>query len=183
LPDVRVISRLSAELSEPEEQELRTLCERAWSAKGGQFRPTDWQAARGGRHFVVADAGAVIAHAAVVDRTLEWDGRPLRTGYVEAVATLPTQQRRGLGSAVMHAVAAFLDERYELGALDTGSPEFYERLGWLRWRGRTGVRTPEGVRLTPEEDGKVLVRLSETSLHLRDDGLLVCDGRRPGDPW
>jgi aminoglycoside 2'-N-acetyltransferase I len=142
-----------------------------------------WQATRGGRHFVLAEAGAVVAHAAVVDRTLEWDGRPLRTGYVEAVATLPGRQRQGLGSAVMRAVAAFVDERYELGALDTATPEFYERLGWVRWPGRTGVRRPEGIGLTPEEDGKVLLRLAGTPLDLREDGLLVCDGRRPGEPW
>ncbi|HEY7258923.1 MAG TPA: GNAT family N-acetyltransferase [Gaiellales bacterium] len=183
MPDLRVGSRLSAELGELEQLELRVLCERAWAAKGGEFEPTHWQAALGGRHFVVAEAGVVVAHAAVVDRTLEWNGRPLRTGYVEAVATLPERQGEGLGSAVMHAVTAFVDRRYELGALDTGTPEFYEPLGWVRWPGRTGVRRPDGVRLTPEEDGKVLVRLTETCPDLRADGLLVCDGRRPGDPW
>jgi aminoglycoside 2'-N-acetyltransferase I len=183
LPDTRVVSRRSAELSAAEELELRTLCERAWAGKGGEFPPVAWRAALGGTHFVLADAGAVVAHAAVVDRTLEWDGRPLRTGYVEAVATLPGRQRQGLGSVVMRAVAAFLDERYELGALDTATPGFYEPLGWVRWPGRTAVRRPDGVRLTPEEDGKVLVRFSETSLDLRENGLLVCDGRRPGQPW
>ena len=180
---MRVFSRPSAELSEPEERELQTLCERAWVAKGSEFRPVAWQAARGGMHFVIAEAGAVVAHAAVVDRTLEWDGRPLRTGYVEAVATLPGRQGQGLGSAVMRAVTAFVDDRYELGALDTATPEFYERLGWVRWPGRTGVRRPEGIQLTPDEDGKVLLRLSGTSLDLRQDGLLVCDGERPDEPW
>jgi aminoglycoside 2'-N-acetyltransferase I len=180
---MRVITRPSAELSEAEERELQTLCERAWIAKGSTFRPVAWRAARGGRHFFIAEAGAVVAHAAVVDRTLEWDGRALRTGYVEAVATVPGRQGEGLGSAVMRAVTAFVDDRYELGALDTATPEFYERLGWVRWPGRTGVRTPEGVRLTPEEDGKVLVRLPGTSAELGEDGLLVCDGRRPGEPW
>jgi aminoglycoside 2'-N-acetyltransferase I len=179
LPDVRI----SAELGEREEAELRTLCELAWIAKGSEFRASDWRAALGGTHFVVADGGAVVAHAAVVDRTLEWDGRPLRTGYVEAVATLPGRQGQGLASAVMHAVNAYVDERYELGALDTATPGFYERLGWVRWPGRTGVRTPEGVRPTPAEDGKVLLRISEAAPELRKDGLLVCDGGRPGDPW
>lgn len=180
---MRVITRASAELSEREERELRTLCERAWAAKGSEFRPVAWEAARGGTHFVIAPEGAVVAHAAVVDRTLEWDGRPLRTGYVEAVATLPERQAQGLGSAVMRAVSAFVDERYELGALDTATPGFYERLGWVRWPGRTGVREPDGVRLTPEEDGKVLVRARGTALDVREDGLLVCDDGRPGDPW
>jgi aminoglycoside 2'-N-acetyltransferase I len=180
---MQVVTRLSAELAEPEERELRTLCELAWVAKGSEFRPVAWQAARGGTHFLIAEAGAVVAHAAVVDRTLEWDGRALRTGYVEAVATLPGRQGEGLGSAVMRAVTAFVDERYELGALDTATPGFYERLGWARWPGRTGVREPDGVRLTPEEDGKVLVHLPGASLELRGDGLLVCDGGRPGEPW
>jgi aminoglycoside 2'-N-acetyltransferase I len=183
LPDVHVITRPSAELTQPEERELQMLCERAWVVKGSAFRPVAWQAARGGRHFIIAEAGSVVAHAAVVDRTLEWDGRPLRTGYVEAVATVPGRQGEGLGSAVMRAVTRFIDERYELGALDTATPEFYERLDWVRWPGRTAVRTPESVRLTPEEDGKVLVHFTGTSLELREDGLLVCDGRRPGDPW
>jgi aminoglycoside 2'-N-acetyltransferase I len=80
-------------------------------------------------------------------------------------------------------VNAYVDERYELGALDTATPGFYERLGWVRWPGRTGVRTPEGVRPTPAEDGKVLLRISEAAPELRKDGLLVCDGGRPGDPW
>jgi aminoglycoside 2'-N-acetyltransferase I len=177
------VSRPTAELSESEERELQILCERAWIAKGSEFPPIAWQAALGGRHFLVAEAGAVIAHAAVVDRTLEWDGRSLRTGYVEAVATLPGRQGEGVGSAVMRAVAEFVDERYELGALDTATPEFYERLGWVRWPGRTGVRRPDGVRLTPAENGKVLVRLTRVPLDLHEDGLLVCDDRRPGEPW
>jgi len=180
---MHVITRPSAELSEPEERELQTLCERAWTAKGSYFSPVAWRAALGGMHFVVAEAGVVVAHAAVVDRTLEWDGRPLRTGYVEAVATMPERQRGGLGSAVMRAVNAFIDERYELGALNTATPEFYAQLGWVPWPGRTGVRRPGGVRLTPNEYGKVLVHLSEGSPELRDDALLVCDGGRPGEPW
>jgi hypothetical protein len=145
LPDVHVITRPSAELTQPEERELQMLCERAWVAKGSAFRPVAWQAARGGRHFIIAEAGGVVA--------------------------------------VMRAVTRFIDQRYELGALDTATPEFYERLDWVRWPGRTAVRTPESVRLTPEEDGKVLVHFTGTSLELREDGLLVCDGRRPGDPW
>ena len=180
---MRVLTRPSASLSDPEERELQTLCERAWVAKGSVFPPVAWQAARGGMHFVIAEAGAVVAHAAVVDRTLEWDGRPLRTGYVEAVATLPGRQGEGYGSAVMRAVTAFVDDRYELGALNAATPGFYERLGWIRWPGRTAVRRPEGVQPTPEECGKVLVWLCGTSLELREDGLLVCDGRRPGEPW
>jgi hypothetical protein len=96
---------------------------------------------------------------------------------------MPERQRGGLGSAVMRAVNAFIDERYELGALNTATPEFYAQLGWVPWPGPTGVRRPEGVRLTPDEYGQVFVHLSEGSPELRDDALLVCDGGRPGEPW
>ena len=60
----------------------------------------------------------------------------MRTGYVEAVATWPEQQGNGYATEVMGAVASgqVLDERYELGALDTGLSRFYERLGWEVWR-------------------------------------------------
>ena len=71
-------------------------------------------------------------------------GRPLRTAYVEAVATAPSFQRRGYASAVMRRIAAEI-AGYELGALSKGSHSFYERLGWERWRGPLAIRTDEGL--------------------------------------
>jgi aminoglycoside 2'-N-acetyltransferase I len=82
----------------------------------------------------------------------------------------------------MRDVNAIVDAGFELGALDTGIPAFYERLGWALWPGHTGVREPHGVRLTPEEDGNVLVRLPGRQLAAGPASLLVCDWR-PGDPW
>ena len=61
-----------------------------------------------------------MSHASVVERILESGEHAMRTGYVEAVATWPEQQGNGYATEVMGAVARVLDERYELGALDTG---------------------------------------------------------------
>src|SRR5207245_10210806 len=51
---------------------------------------------------VAHEVGAeIVAHAAVVARELHVGGRPVRTGYVEAVATDPHRQGNGFGSRVM----------------------------------------------------------------------------------
>jgi aminoglycoside 2'-N-acetyltransferase I len=126
--------------------------------------------------------GEIVAHASVVERELHVDGRPLRTGYVEAVATAPERQGRGLGSLVMDDVTAYVRERFELGALGTGRVSFYERLGWLAWKGPTSVRKADGPLRTPEDDGYVLVLPTPTSPLLDLTAPISCDWR-PGDVW
>jgi aminoglycoside 2'-N-acetyltransferase I len=82
----------------------------------------------------------------------------------------------------MTAVNDHIRAVYELGALGTGSPAFYERLGWLRWRGPTFVHTDRGLERTPEEDGGVLVLPTPTSPAIDLDAPISCDWR-PGDVW
>jgi aminoglycoside 2'-N-acetyltransferase I len=123
-----------------------------------------------------------VAHAAVVDRDLEIDGRPVRTGYVEAVATSPDQQGRGYGSRLMEAVSAFISERYELGALGTGRRSFHERLGWRTWRGPSAVRASSGLRRTPEDDGCIMILETPAWPNLDLTAPISCEWR-PGDVW
>ena len=146
------------------------------------FSEDDWQHGLGGTHFVLDLDGEIVAHASVVERELHVDGRPLRTGYVEAVATAPDRQGRGLGSIVMADASAYIRERFELGALGTGRHSFYERLGWLRWKGPTAVRTPRGTRPTPDEDGDILVLPTPSSPRLDLTAPISCEWR-PGDVW
>jgi len=163
--------------------QIRDLLWAAFPPGEEEFSENDWQHAVGGQHFIAEIDGAIGSHAAVVRRELHVGGRPLRTGYVEAVATSPTLQRRGLGSAVMEAVNAHIREAYELGALGTGAHAFYERLGWQTWRGPTSVRADDGERRTPDEDGDILVLPTPTSPSPLDlDGPISCDWR-PGDVW
>ena len=117
------------------------------------FTADDWAHAVGGRHFVLDIAGEIVTHASVVERELHIDGRPLRTGYVEAVATAPIHDGRGYGSQVMEAVGAHIRDRYELGALGTGRHRFYERLGWETWRGQAYVRLSSGPRTHARRGG------------------------------
>ena len=151
------------------------------AAFDGDFQETDWVNALGGHHAVVTSGGAVVAHAAVVPRTLEVGGRPVRTGYLEAVATAPEQRGRGHGTAAARAATDLVRRRDPLGALSTGLPAFYARLGWLPGEGPTAVGRGAAVERTPDDDGGVLV-LPLAEPDLDRSGLLVCDDR-PGDVW
>ncbi|CAN5772241.1 GNAT family N-acetyltransferase [soil metagenome] len=161
---------------------LRTMLEAAWGDKDDEFSDDDWASSTGGAHFVLEIDGAIVSHASVVERVLETGDRELRTAYVEAVATAPQHQRRGYATAVMRAVGPFIDERYELGALDTGLTDFYRSLGWEPWRGSTLVRTERGTIGTPEEDGFVMIRRTPTTPDLDLDAPISCDWRA-GDVW
>jgi len=173
----------TAQLTAAEIEQARALLWAAFADDAdGQFSEDDWQHALGGMHFLGELDGALVAHAAVVDRTLFVAGQPIRTGYVEAVAVAPKQQGLGYGTALMRAVNEHVDERYELGALGTGSQHFYERLGWQIWRGPSSVRTTAGVVSTPDEDGYIMVRLTTRSPALDLTSPITCEWRR-GDVW
>ncbi len=166
---------------------IRTL---VWAAFGtgdeatGQeaFTEEDWEHSIGGLHFVLDLDGAIVAHASVVERELHVGDLPLRTGYVEAVATATDWQGQGFGSLVVEEAAAWIQERFELGALGTGRHAFYERLGWQSWQGPSSVRTPEGPVPTPDDDGYILVLPTPSSPPLDLAAPISCEWR-PGDVW
>lgn len=171
------------ELSPRELAVLRELFGSAWSDHpDGAFTDDDWDHAVGGVHFLLEEGEAIVAHASVVERELHADGHRLRTGYVEAVATRPTHQGRGYGSAVMRQVTDHIDRTFPLGALASGSRAFYGRLGWVAWRGPTFVRSSDGLLRTAEDDGYIFVRLTPTTPDLDVTAPISCDWR-PGDVW
>lgn len=181
-PD-RVRQIPSEGLSEANAREIRALLDAAFGAdEDERFTDDDWAHALGGVHFVLDVGGEIVAHASVVEREIHVGDRPLRAGYVEAVATVPDRQGRGYGSRVIEAVGAHLRERYELGVLGTGRHRFYERLGWSTWRGHSFVRTPAGPEPTPEEDGFILVLPTPATPPLDPTAPISCDSR-PGDAW
>jgi aminoglycoside 2'-N-acetyltransferase I len=170
----------TSELIDAEARALRELLDRAF---GGEFDDTDWEHATGGVHALAVEAGAIVAHASVVERTLVVGGRSLRAGYVEAVAADPRRGRRGLGSAVMREINSVIVTEYELGALSTGSHPFYERLGWVRWRGPTFVQLVDGEVKRTEEDDDGLMVLPTPSLPSPDVAAPIICEWRPGDVW
>lgn len=177
------VRRLPTErLTAAELVQLRELLWAAFPAGDDGFTEDDWQHGLGGQHFIADQDGTIVSHASVVARELHIDGVPLRTGYVESVATRPDRRRQGLGGAVMGAATAYIADTFELGALGTGEHAFYERLGWQTWRGPAFVRTPDGPVRTPDEEGYILVLRTPASPPLDDRAPISCDWR-PGDVW
>jgi aminoglycoside 2'-N-acetyltransferase I len=170
-------------LTASEIDDIRSLMDVAFgSDEDDRFTDEDWAHAIGGTHFVLDLEGRIVAHASVVERQIQVAGRPLRTGYVEAVATAPEHQGIGLGSLLMTAVTAEVRDRYELGVLGTGRHHFYERLGWMRWLGPSSVRLDGGERATPEDDGYIMVLATPASPPLDPHDPITCEWR-PGDVW
>ncbi len=184
-PPFRIRHARTADLTAEDLAAIRALVDASFDRDNPeeQFSEEDWQHTLGGRHVLLEVEGVLAGHAAVVSRELHARGTPLRTGYVEAVATLPRFRDRGLGSATMTTVNGIIRAEYELGALGTGRTAFYERLGWERWGGPTSVRTADGEQRTPDDDGYVFVlRTPATPAGLDPFGSLSCEWR-PGDVW
>jgi aminoglycoside 2'-N-acetyltransferase I len=178
VPSVRRCT--TAELTATDLAEVQGLLLRAFE---GDFPPEDWEHAQGGDHVLVRDDdGSLLAHAAVVERVLEVEDRPFRTGYVEAVATEPAHQGEGHGALAMAEVEGILTERYELGALGAAVPEFYLALGWEVWQGPTGARDGIAVLRTEEDDGWVMVRRFGPSARVDLAAPITCEVRS-GDYW
>jgi aminoglycoside 2'-N-acetyltransferase I len=185
VPDagLRLRTLPTAGLTRGELDAIRALMDVAFGADPEEaFTDEDWEHGLGGRHVVLDDGGRIVAHAALVERQIRFDGRPLRAAYVEAVATAPDRQAMGLGSMVMTRVGELIRSDFEIGVLGTGRQSFYRRLGWRTWLGPSGVRGPEGFEPTPDDDGYLMVLETERTPALDPAAAIECD-RRPGDSW
>jgi aminoglycoside 2'-N-acetyltransferase I len=133
----------------------------------------------GGRHFLAYREDEFVSHAVVTTRWLQPEGHPvLKTAYVDAVATLPIYQGQGYGSAVMRHLAENIPD-YAIACLETEKIGFYERLGWVVWRGPLAGRSEQGLVPTPDQRGIMVLRLAETpSLNLNDGLTIECQAGR-----
>lgn len=158
---------------------IRDLLDDAFA---GEFSDDDWEHSLGGWHVVVTEPDTILAHAAVVPRSIEIDGEPFRAGYVEGVATAPGRHGEGLGSLAMSQIMQVLRREFEFGALSTSRHDFYARLGWERWRGPTFVRHGRELVRSWDEDDAVMVLRYGPSLSVDLTASISCDART-GDDW
>ncbi len=155
-------------------------------AFGGEFTEADWENSLGGMHAMIFDHGALIAHAAVVQRRLMYRETALRCGYLEGVAVREDWRGQGLATAVMDAVEQVLRGAYQLGALSASEAgrHIYETRGWLPWVGPTSVLAPAGVTRTPDDDNGLFVLpvTLPAAMVLDTTAEITCDWR-DGDVW
>ncbi len=179
MTSIRIVP--SAELTAGQWSTLTELCVAAFDEPWDGY----WESIGPGVHVLAEHPQrGILAHAAIVDRLLYPGDAVLRAGYVEAVAVLPDWQRRGLGTRVMEAINSMIDERYELGALGTGSQPFYARLGWVLWSGTAWIRLPDGrLERAPDEDGGIMIRRTAATPHELDLTLPIAVDWRPGEVW
>jgi aminoglycoside 2'-N-acetyltransferase I len=151
-------------------------------AFAGDFTENDWEHALGGMHALICRHGAIIAHAAVVQRRMFYRGSALRCGYVEGVAVREDCRGQGLAHALLDGVEQVMRGAYQLGALSSSARArtLYAARGWLPWHGPTSVLAPTGPTRTPDDDGTIFVLPVGISLDTSAD--LMCDWRA-GDVW
>ena len=141
-------------------------------------------------HVLARWHGFPVGHAMIVTRWLQaGESQPMRTAYVEMVATAPGHRRQGVATMVMQEVARLAArEGYDLAALCPADTGLYSHLGWEYWRGNLFIRAPNADRkcnpsLIPTPGERVMIlRLPGTP------GLDLCqplsaEWREGGELW
>ena len=156
--------------------EIHALCNRAYQA---DLEPL-FRTFTDTTHVLGWWGSAIVSHAMWVTRWLQPSNQlPLRTAYVEMVATEPELQGRGFATAVMHQLASAIHE-FEMGGLSPAEPMLYEKLGWVFWQGPLFIRTGEGLLSTPEGSVMILRLLRTPPLDLT---LPLSAEWREGELW
>ena len=184
--DMPTVQRLEREaFSEEELRDLTSWLEAAYADPAGSWRDEMWAELGPGPHFLIEEDGDLVAHACLVFGQVRVGGLKLETAFVENVATRADRRREGFATAVMRAAQAEILNEADLGVLSTGTPAFYEPLGWERWLGPTSVREADGTTtLTPEEDGFVhVLRTQKTPVDLDLTAPIQRDRRDADEPW
>jgi aminoglycoside 2'-N-acetyltransferase I len=174
--DLQVIpsGRLSREMLD----QILQLCDRAY----GEDLRESFRTFADPVHVLAVANGAVVSHALWITRWLAPARRaPLRTAYVEAVATDPARQRRGFASVVLERLVREVAD-FELVALcpsDEGRP-LYTRLGWETWTGPLSIR--HGSTCIDTADESIMIHRLPLTPPLRLSDPMSAEWR-PGEVW
>ena len=175
-PSLRIERIKSPAMSSSVAAEVGRLCDAAYATDTTRF----FKSLGPGDHLLGRRNGVIVSHLMWVTRWLQPDGRPpLRTAYVEMVATAPKVQRKGFASALLARFASSV-ENFELAALCPATEGLYLRLGWRFWRGPLVARKADAIVPTPAE--RVMILLLPKTPPLDIDSVLSVEWRR-GDVW
>jgi len=185
-PTLQLEVKLCAELTADEYKKVADLCSRAFEEdyevwlRAFKDQPET-------THVLGWLDDKLVTHALWVVRELQLaDGTPLRTAYIEGVATGEAYRNRGYATQVMERVAVEI-QMFDIGGLAPFSIEYYARLGWEVWRGPLWIRQDGEIKPTPpDEDGDeeclMILRLSKTPL-LDLNGAISIEWRAGGEVW
>jgi aminoglycoside 2'-N-acetyltransferase I len=146
-PPMQIHAIVSSKLGDEVRTELLRVCNDAYREDISGYLTNIGP----GLHLLGRVDGELVAHAMIVERTLQVARAPvLRTAYVELVATHPKHQRRGYASRLLREIVPHI-QSFDIAALSPSAEEFYARLGWQSWRGELSVRRESAVEPTPNE--------------------------------
>lgn len=176
-PAVLAVEQVPSAALTPELAEtVHSLCDAAYGSATASYL----ESIGPGEHLLGRRDGVLVSHLMWVTRWLQPAGHePLRTAYVEMVATDPGWQRQGCATALLGQVVPRVAE-YDLAALCPATEGLYARLGWRFWRGPLRVRKDGRLLATPEERVMILPLPGTPPLDL--DAPLSVEWR-PGEVW
>ena len=131
--------------TEADHEAIRTVNDQAF---GEPIEATLVEAIRASDRFVpelslVAERdGEIVGH--VVLSYVDIEPGAVRVLQLGPIAVLPSHQRRGVGSALMHEALRLAEQRGEPLVLIEGDPRYYERFGFRR-ADESGIEAPEGA--------------------------------------
>ncbi len=176
MPHISVIPDVA--LTAAQRTEIRALLDAAFE---GDFSDADADHAAGGIRVLATDGDTIIGHAALVGRQMQFNGVTVTVGYVEGVAVHPDRQGQRHGSVLMRMIDENAQKTYALTMLSTGVQEFYEKLGWVRFLGKSYVSENGQMVRTADEDAGLMVLAEHPSWNVAGCQI-VCDWRI-GDVW
>ncbi len=179
-PDLELSVVPTRELDQTTKDEIVNLCNLAFDEDGYDILFDLVAYAVNPTHVLARANGVLVSHAIWATRQI-WleDGTPLKTAYLDAVATHPEWQRRGIGSAVIRRLVEEVRD-YDIGCLSTSRVNFYRNVGWELWTGPKVVKTETGLEDTPNYT--VMILRTEHTPRLDKDSRLTIKSRQ-SDPW
>lgn len=124
-------------------RELTALCGEAYEEDFSELMAGYGESAV---HVIGFEGETIASHGLWVPCRVRAGERDLRAASVEALATRPSHQGRGLGGAVLRRIVDEAAGRgFELCLLWAFDVGWYERRGWELWRGPVAELGEEGL--------------------------------------
>jgi GNAT superfamily N-acetyltransferase len=169
--DIQVIP--AQQLTLTDLRSIQALCTRAFEEDVW----CDYDYLKSAFHLIGRVDERIVSHALWTDRILVVDGQaPLKTAYLEYVATEPVLQGQGLASQLLRVFIEYIqndlllrtqlhiDKPYQWAALAPEDSDFYQRLGWELWVGDLAIRLEDGQTIATPDDDVMVYRLARTPI-------------------